>query len=203
MKKTLLLLIAILLIACFKDQSDGTEARLPDITTEGKNTFGCVIDEITFLPRRKTCLFCQDILKARYYHLENSYYGQEPGYYLFIDAYNQITKKGIKISLSTSEAPLVEGQFYPIVLKGNNKIDANYYYYTSTPDPDNSGVNYHTTHNYDTTDEINGLLEIIFLDEINNIISGVFHFDAINQVNGNIAEIKNGRFDLIYEPFPN
>lgn len=203
MKKLTVLLVILFFISCEGDSNDGTISKLPAITTEGKNTFGGKIDGVTFLPRRKPCLFCQDILRARYYYLETPYYSQEPGYYLQIYAKNQLTSKSIKLSITALENPLVEGQFYPMVLKENNATDGNFNLSTQTPHPTDPGVYYHTTHNFETTDEYNGILEIIFLDETNNIISGIFYFDAINSVDGNLVEITDGRFDLIFEPYPN
>lgn len=48
---------------------------------------------------------------------------------------------------------------------------------------------------YTTTPEVTGELTIIKLDFENNIVSGTFWFDAIND-DGEIVEIREGRFDM-------
>jgi len=60
------------------------------------------------------------------------------------------------------------------------------------------GTGYQPRHEYKTTNEFYGELEIIKLDTENEIISGTFWFDAEEVDNGEIIEIKEGRFDINY-----
>jgi len=49
-----------------------------------------------------------------------------------------------------------------------------------------------------TDEQNNGFLEITNFDTNNNIISGVFEFSIVNQENGIIYNITDGRFDSFY-----
>src|SRR5690606_35013194 len=55
----------------------------------------------------------------------------------------------------------------------------------------NEGIDEH----YNTTPEVTGEMTITKLDFENNIVSGTFWFDAVNG-NGEIVEIREGRFDM-------
>jgi len=50
---------------------------------------------------------------------------------------------------------------------------------------------------YYTTSSITGELTITRVDTSNSIISGTFWFDAIN-AEGEVVEIRDGRFDYVY-----
>lgn len=205
MKKLIYLLSILFFISCSND-NDGTRDNLPAITTEGKNTFGCKIDGVTFLPKSRggfSAGYRAPILSARYFSLTYTYYDLEPGHYLTINAHNELTSKDVTIELTKSDLPIMEGQTYPIALKGDGLFDANYYFSTNAPHPDFNNVFIHTTHKYKSSNEYNGELKVIKIDETNFIISGIFSFDCINNVDNSVAEIREGRFDINYEPYPN
>lgn len=51
--------------------------------------------------------------------------------------------------------------------------------------------------NFTTSDQYIGELEIIYHDPENNILGGIFEFDAVNE-NGEVVEIRKGEFDMEY-----
>ncbi|WCO03528.1 hypothetical protein [Psychroserpens ponticola] len=200
MRKLLIFFIIFSLYSCSNDD-DGTESSLPAITTEGKNTFGCKIDGETFLPRNNGGFSAgyTTVLRAQYRYYEYEYYGLEPGYHLAIRASNSLTDKNVSIELAASDEPIVTGQTYPIVLKTDGSISAEYGFSTNTQDPNNPNIYYYNSFNHITTDEFNGEITFNLVDEENQIISGVFYFTCINPETDEIVEVLDGRFDIEYD----
>jgi hypothetical protein len=193
-------------ISCTND-NDGTKQRLPNITTEGKNTFGCKTDGIVFLPKSRggfSAGYRTPILYANYTHITYKYYDLEPGYYLRISAYNELTTKDITIEMSKSDEPIIEGKSYQVKLKGLGSISSNYGYWGKTVDTGN-GTGFIPVYSYSTTNDVGGEIKILKLDLINKIISGTFWFDCKNDdldVN-EVAKITEGRFDLKFQDYIN
>ncbi len=199
MKKIKLLnltFILFLFFSCGPNDDDGTTSSLPNLTTEGKNTFGCKINEQIFLPRDAGGLNINDpvpILKALYVY--NEYYFN--GYRLSIFADNEILRKSIRIEMTGSQTPLEEGGIYPIIVEENDNIHATYDFWDEPVD-NGDGTGYQLVYVYNTNNEVSGELEIVKLDTENQIISGTFWFDSEEVNSGEIAEIREGRFDINY-----
>lgn len=189
MKKAFLLLLITLLFGCIKDDDDGTNDSLPEITQEGKNTFGCTINGEIFIPKKEqgSIFDSSEVLEAKYYY--EHYYTAE-GYTLNISSYNDFTRKGIYIFLSQGAEQLQENMTYDFQEYSPNNINGRFTW-INDPNTQNYQGEYYTQAN-------SGELNIIKLDTVNKIISGTFWFDAIDYY-GNPAEIRDGRFDLIYE----
>ena len=202
MKKLILLILITSLISCTKDD-DGTDSSLPAISSEGKNTFGCKINGETFLPKSKGgfSLGPRNLLSAKYAYYEYGYSGLEPGYHLFIRANNQLTNKSVGIMLSGSDTPLMVGDTYPITLKSEGSLSAEYFFSTNTQSAENPNIYIHNSFQHFTTNEYKGEITFHHIDEENQIISGEFYFDCIDTENNETAEITEGRFDLIYEAY--
>lgn len=208
MKKLIysLTILSILLFVSCTNDNDGTNDNLPQMTNEGKNTFGCKVNGEVFLPKSRggfSAGYRSPILIGRYFNLQYNYYELEPGYYLQILAYNELTTKSINIQLTKSDLPLIQGQTYPIVLKGNGLFDADFSYSKTTPHPDYNNVFVYNSFEYKTTNEYFGELTINKIDTIKLIISGTFSFDCYNAFENKISQIREGRFDIKYEPYPN
>lgn len=180
MKQLLLLAASLVLLsgACRKNRPKNSLGQLPAETQTGANTFGCLIDGRPFIPSGDP--FGGPIKKAAY-QFNNG------GYYLGISGKRQESEGVISIAIfSDSTQPLAvhaydltthneNGRYSGVVNKTANAILNSYY-----------------------TNEINrGQLIIKKFDEINQIISGTFWFDAKNS-NGQIVQIREGRFDLHY-----
>lgn len=197
----ILVLTIALFTSCSKDK-DGKRAKLPAVTTEGKNTFGCRINGEIFVPKGSSSFYSASPLMASYYYYQYPESDTKPpGFYLFLHAFNKDTGRNIEINLTKSDVPLVQGQTYPIVLKGNGAVDAQYSFYTYTPHPDHGNVSIFNSYEYETTNEYAGELKIIKFDETNRILSATFSFDALNNANGKSVSVTEGRFDVKYAPF--
>lgn len=201
MKKIFLLLFLFCLASCIRSNDDGTTRNLPAITSEGKNTFGCKIDGVTFLPKTNGGFFSFKLpsLSAKYFKERYSVDGNQLNYFFRILAYNEFTNKDISIELAKSPEPLIEGKSYPIVLKQDGSFFAKYSFSTSTKDKNYDNVYIHERHEYNTSAEHYGELRIIKIDEEKRIVSGTFSFDCIDNDDNSITEIRDGRFDLKYE----
>jgi hypothetical protein len=202
MKKSLLFLLIIFQFSCTTND-DGTNSSLPAITSEGKNTLGCKINGETFLPINKGGFSggYRTVLSAKYAHYENEYYGLGPGYHLSIHAYNSLTNKSVSIRLIKSDSPLIPGETYPITLKSDGTVSAEYNFSTNTQSAENPNIYIHESYNHITTNEYNGEITFHHIDEENQIISGEFYFDCIDTNVNKMVKITEGRFDLIYKPY--
>ncbi len=200
MRKLLFLFTILSLYSCSNDD-DGTRKSLPAITSEGKNTFGCKIDGEIFLPRNNGGFSAgyTTVLRAQYSYYEHEYYGLEPGFHLAISAFNSLTNKSIRIELAASNEPILTGETYPITLKNNGFISANYIFSTNTKDPNNPNIYYYNSFNHITTENYDGEITFNLVDEENQIISGVFYFTCVNPETNEIVEILDGRFDIEYD----
>ncbi|MFN3908228.1 MAG: DUF6252 family protein [Flavobacterium sp.] len=90
------------------------------------------------------------------------------------------------LNIASRGVELQQGQTYALVIQSDSSCFATYYNFSETPD-------------YVTNNTITGQLKITKLDQVNNIISGTFWFDAVNS-NGVKVEIREGRFDMQYSP---
>src|SRR5690606_32940535 len=133
------------------------------------------------------------ILKALYVY--NEYYFN--GYRLSIFADNEILRKSIRIEMTGSQTPLEEGGIYPIIVEENDNMHATYDFWDEPVD-NGDGTGYQLVYAYYTNNEVSGELEIVKLDTENQIISGTFWFDCEEVNSGEIAEIREGRFDINY-----
>ena len=188
------LIITFCFISC-ENTDDGTSSSLPEFTTEGKNTFGCKIDNQIFVPKRKITgsPYSNPILKATYVY--NEYYFN--GYHLSIFANNEVSNKLINIRLNGGLNPLIEGNTYPISVNQDNNIYGIYEHWGETID-NGDGTGFTPVYEFTTDNSSFGELEIIKLDTENKIISGVFWFDCKETNRDTISHITEGRFDLKY-----
>lgn len=167
----LLLLTAITLIGCSKDdkQSQDPLSQLPPATQIGANTFGCLLDGEAFIPRGgQNPLDCvyQLINGERFFNVQGN--KEDTDFNL------------IRISLSTKAKELEEGETYLLI---ENEVGNAYARYS-----------YNTNATF-TSQTNSGTLTITKLDLDNQIVSGIFSFDIID-FEGNLRQIRNGRFDM-------
>jgi len=195
MRKILALLILFFCFTSCENSDDGTSSVLPDLTTEGKNTFGCKIDGQIFIPKQEIfgSPYTSPILKATYVYDE--YYFN--GYYLSIFADNEILQKTIRITLIGGENSLLEGNTYPITVNQDNSIFGTYEHWGETID-NGDGTGFTPVYEFTTNAFYIGELEILKLDTENKIISGTFWYDCKEINRDTISRITEGRFDLKY-----
>ena len=181
----LLLLSTITLSCCSKDDNTPTNPvdQLPPTTQTGANKVGCLVNGEVFLPKGSNPLG-NPILTCFYQYVNNDWqFGLG-----FSNNQNSMIRN-ISIGLNNYEL----NQNITIILKKNNGNVLNNSHANFTINAGGNGLG------YVTNDIYKGELKITKLDQVNNIISGTFWFDAVNS-NGVKIEIREGRFDMQYSP---
>lgn len=169
--KNLLLIVAITatsLTSCKKSKPE----VLPEITQEGKNTFGCLIDGQVFLPHTSF---------NNYARLSASYMAP-PSPLLSISAPND-KKDGKSLSFYAKGLTVVEGATYKLGREGDDGV-------VSAKCIINIGLSYTL---FSSSTSLPGEIHISKLTS--DIISGTFSYDAVSP-DGKKIEIRDGRFDL-------
>lgn len=177
--KTNKYLLPVLLSAVFLvSLSCKKEYEFPDITQEGKGTFGCKIDGRIYVPKAESIFTPQSNLWA---HLVTEFNGLDSmiisvrrdrteslGHLVF---WYKGAPEGLQSGTYRMQNPLLEAGGY----------SAQYYY---------RGIAYLTDIN------LPGQMEILRFDRNERIISAKFEFTLIDQTTGELVEITEGRFDL-------
>ncbi len=177
MKNLILFTLTVLLLStssCNNDDDNNSQNpidQLPPATQTGENTFGCLLDGEAFIPSGGI-----NPLDCVYQFIDGAYYfglqGNKED-----ENFNRIT-----LSLSTNAREIIEGETYQLIENEVGNAYAIYSFATNTT----------------TTSQINsGTLTITKLDLDNQIVSGIFSFDIID-FQGNLRQIREGRFDMQY-----
>jgi hypothetical protein len=174
-----LLFLAFSFVQCKKDHPKA----LPPETITGQNTFGALVNGEVFLPG---VLPGSIALQANYQHLEPAL---GDGFYLIIVGnYQDRTGIGKSIAVYSDSMEIQNGMTYPLKKRRDGQYSGDYVFYNSqTP-----FTLFATDDNSNT-----GQLTITPFDETNQVVSGRFWFDAVDDA-GNKAEIREGRFDVHY-----
>ncbi len=167
---------------CEKQYPPGTPEidKLPPATQTGANTFGCLIDGKAFTPKGT---WGSDGLQVYYQYVDNAYH------------FN------IGVTRKELNAPLRD-----LLIRSHNiELQETTYQLVEMDAPGNFGSEY-CIYNpnkdgfddiYRTTPIVKGEITFIRFDVINQIASGTFWFDAIND-KGEKVEVREGRFDVHY-----
>lgn len=188
MKKLLLLFtVFTVFVACNKDDDPTPEPtiieidKLPAATQTGANTVGCLLNGKAFLPSGTRPGGGNPNPYCAYYH------DQFVLNFSIIRNENNTSLEGTEqIMLYSVDTLLEEDSTYDIANFNENQYGA--YVVYSLQDPNN----------FESTSEKVGKLHITRLDKTNNILSGTFWFDAVNE-QGKKVEIREGRFDMVFE----
>jgi len=157
--------------SCKKDSPE----KLPAITNDGRDTFGCFVDGKAFLPSGP--LLYGGTLNAVYSLVDGK---------MSLRIYSKNSKNGVvqRIDFISKDIELTEGKTYN--LQKDAKTDNILAIYQK-------GENQHVREYY-VTSPLNGELHISKLNVEQRILSGTFWFDAKSE--GNTVEVRDGRFDL-------
>jgi hypothetical protein len=168
------LIIILAFIACKNDDYNNTGNpldQLPPITTTGENTFGCLLDGEAFLPGGTP-----NPLDCVYQFINGEFYFGLQG------NNRDELNNNVRISIGTVALELVEGEEFTLLENETGNAMGRFSYATNAT---------YTSQNN------SGVLKITRLDTENNIVSGTFSFDIID-FEGNLREIREGRFDMQY-----
>ena len=171
MKKTInitLILLTLFFYSCEKNLPP-LPTELPPVTTRGKNTFGCMIENEIYVPDIRRMSFSVDI----YFE-----FPQYPDYYFYVRTKRLVDEndEAMDAEVSFGIDSLRDTGIYNIT--GAGVLYSEKYYGT-----------------YQMTPEDIGTVEILRLDTVNKIISGKFNFIAIAE-DSSIIHVSDGRFDL-------
>ncbi len=177
-----LLLICLTTSNCKKHKTTADPvSQLPPETQVGANTFGCLVNGEVFLPKGPSL---NPILQCAYQYL---YTNSSNGYFFQLSA-NAKGKKECElfsVSIGTNSLQIVEGKTYELVNYDKGRSAAQYSYFFTCGQ----------FTNYNTSNEVVGQLNIKRFDEINQVASGTFWFNAVNS-NGDTVHVTDGRFDM-------
>ena len=181
MKKIHLLFFFLFFASFFSSCNDDSNPfngndQLPAITQTGVNTVGCLVNGKVFLPK-------QEGINPPV----NCFYQLVDGeFYFSLDLSDLRGSTNKTVNIFTSKIQLEVGVDYIL-----NKPD--------DPSLYGAGGEYRLgqADQYNTNNVKIGLLKLSKIDLQNSIISGTFWFDAINS-NGEVVEIREGRFDWNY-----
>ena len=177
MKKKYIIILVTLPFICLKCKKDSEiDPKLPPATQEGKNTFGCKVNGVIWVAYDKRWMGRE--LQANYrLNFDSSIYIQ--------------ASRHIKNNNNNGVMILILDPFSGEVM----------YYLSGYPYDNNVSGSVYTSSNYSyiTNDSIGGEVKITKFDTLKNILSGTFFFKALNDTSGNIVDITEGRFDIIYE----
>ncbi|MBD3748435.1 MAG: hypothetical protein IE931_02965 [Sphingobacteriales bacterium] len=181
-----LLLIGFLLFSGMQCKKDATGIdALPPATQEGKETFGCLVNGEAFTP--KGYIFNPDggpTLSSYYQYLNSS---TAQGFYFNLSARYKKSGPNKSVSIGADNVIIKQGQTY--ILKNYQNSNEIYGSYAIIS---NGLIN-----EYSTINDYKGELYISKFDELNQIVSGTFWFDAVND-KGDKVEVREGRFDVHY-----
>ncbi len=176
MKQTLIVLSALLILFSCKKEVD----ELPAATQTGANTFGARVKGELWTPQGFGVVLTAPILEA-------SYSGNNA---ILINARNfntSPTETEIEIYLQNATRPGTYLLNQATAHFPNH--NASYAYYVER--------RFTPTNEWITNNQYVGKVEVTRLDTVNNIISGIFEFNAINLYNTpQPITITDGRFDI-------
>ena len=177
--KYFVFLIFLTVISCKKDY------HFPDITQDGKGTFGCIIDGKKYVPERQDFIFGQKVISTRLSALDGGKY-----YLLVISVSNDKTDTFgyVKIAYHGVLDNLRAGKYSvtdPTIIGGGFSAE------------NNQGL--FLQERYSTTENTEGTITILKFDRKARIISGTFEFPMFHNETAERIEVTEGRFDLKIE----
>lgn len=176
-----LIFISITTSECKKHKPGNPVDQLPPETQIGANTFGCLIDGKVFLPKGRGGV--NPILTSYCQYIFTDY---SKGYFFQVSA-NDFSNPNqtYSVTINTDSIPVSVGT--RILTSPTIKGEASGRYLYIDPN--------FQLHDYRTSTPYQGELIIKKFDEINQIASGTFWFNAVNAT-GDTVHVTDGRFDM-------
>jgi hypothetical protein len=180
-----LLLLPLLAMQCRKDKNDCPEgdkacelAKLPPLTTEGKGTFGCLVNGKAWLPESNT-----PVPKLR-----STYHDEEQAYFLEAKYYDD-NQRSTLLAFNIVQFSLIQHQYVLSVYRTDTISQG---IYSVCWDNDGCSRNSFFTNEIET-----GTFTVSYVDSAKQIISGTFDFVA-KASNGETVCVTDGRFDMLF-----
>jgi hypothetical protein len=176
MKKLILLLFVLSLFSATSCNSDDDNSsqnpidQLPPETQTGANTFGALLDGDVFIPQG-----VPNLVQCNYQLINGERY-----FFVTGRMRDNTTFELFSLSITTNAKEIVEGETYSLIEEADGNATGIYGY--------NGDL-------YFTNGVESGEVTISRLDMNNQIVSGAFWFDVIDQ-NGDLRQIREGRFDM-------
>lgn len=169
MKLTHVLLLFLVLISCEEDDNSLLDSidKLPPLTMEGKNTFGCLVNGEAFVPRIST-----DVV------------GIFQGGFLQIGASVETIDRDQNIKMILDMSPILPG-IYSMETADTSLAKADF---DDTTDKNNIC-------RYEFSDLVSGTLEIVFFRQDPDVVAGTFEFTTVTEGCDTIR-VTDGRFDI-------
>jgi hypothetical protein len=163
---------------CDSNDDNNNGDTLPPETQVGANTVGCLVNGQVFLPKAEGI---NPAVVVNYEFINGEFF-----FTLRFSDLRNSSNEGVR--LRTQRVDLQAGEIYILNMNTDDNGDFS-----------GSGAEYQTSlsNEYLTNSSFTGELAITRVDTSNSIISGTFWFDAINE-QGEIVEIRDGRFDYVY-----
>jgi len=190
MRKEILILASAIILLCSnscKKVSTSSTNQLPPLTTQGLNTFGCLVNGNLFIPQRPW----SD--PESFYGCFYQYIYADTSKPFVFEVWGEDKPKAndfTVVQIELDSIKLHQGDVFQLGVSGKRK---KYGVYMYSP-PSIAGII-----NYGTSDVLTGQIAITFLDQVNLIASGTFWFDAADGT-GDTVHITQGRFDMHFTP---
>jgi len=176
----LLLFICLSSSSCKKDKSKNPIDQLPPETQTGANTFGCLVDGKVFKPAGSG--LSGPNLAGTYQYIGNT----DPyGYVFAVSGTNKKDPDNITGVAFVFDSVEMKVGVYPLVQRKNGQGMGQY-----RIDQRNGQFSQYYTNNI-----VTGVLNLKKFDLTNQIASGTFWFNAIND-KGDTVKVTDGRFDI-------
>jgi hypothetical protein len=184
MKQFLLFFLSFLLISgsCKKHKNVNPIDQLPPETQTGAEAFGCLVNGQVFKPKGSS--LSGPNLSAIYQYL---YFNSSSGYVLAVNAADKKDPCNItQIGFRFDSTKIKEGTY---LLKSMQKGQGGGGYQILKCS--------NSLNEFLSNDQIGGQLNLKKFDTVNQIVSGTFWFNAVNE-KGDTVKITDGRFDVHY-----
>lgn len=165
--------------SCKKEKGD----ELPPLTFEGKNTIGCKINGVPWVPKGVSSGTILLYPTSGGYYYDPFFF---PGVHIWLKTNSSDGYIELFVRNFNGSGYLQPGRY----LLNKNTGDVRF----GTGQIYSHGI-YNNNGDYFTDSLHTGYIEILKSDSINTIISGRFEFVAFNKINGKSFNITDGRFD--------
>ncbi|MCO6494421.1 MAG: hypothetical protein J5I91_01900 [Bacteroidetes bacterium] len=167
--------------------------KLPPITTEGKNTFGCLVGGELLVPYPRKAI--KDNFTKFYYGVKWGKYDGTLEIVATMEGISGRESKTVGLYLNKRIFDIGEYELHTDSLVYDPSNPGGIHNYTRLWITDETGNT--TFESFGVPNPYSGRLKILRLDTLQRIVAGTFFFDAVNKEDDTI-KVTDGRFDFKY-----